>query len=222
LSTTIAVSVFAALALVALAATNGRSPRLYALAKPATTISLFLVTGWPGADFSIAVVVALVFSLFGDIALLRIDSTRHFLAGVGFFFVAHVALTYAFLFGGGAGWAVGVGVAGLLALGVSLATLRHIWPHVAVRMRVPFLIYGAAITIMFSSACAVYAGPWSADLRSAVLAGAILFYLGDMTLALNQFGTPLPQGQTISMALYWSGQLAFALAARWVDAGILS
>ena len=96
---------------------------LFLFAKPATTLSLLLITGLPAQDrFGVLVVGALLLSALGDTALLH-DGRGFFLAGLLLFLLAHAAFTSAFLLGGGRGpWIpTGAGRAGGLRGGLDLA-----------------------------------------------------------------------------------------------------
>jgi uncharacterized membrane protein YhhN len=212
LSVPAAMYVFAALAGVALGSADDRRPKLYGPTKIATSLSLLFVVGLPENRFATAIFVGLIFSAFGDVALLFKDRTRPFLTGVVFFLVAHAAYAAAFVSGVGSFSVVAAAIGAALAAAASLLILRQIWSNVSKTLRGPFLVYGAAISTMCGCAAAFFAGSAPGPIRTLVLAGAVLFYLGDSALALNHFGKRLRYGQTISMAFYWSGQLAFALA----------
>jgi hypothetical protein len=67
----LALLIFGALALIALLTADGRWRWLFLFAKPATTLSLLLVTGMPSQDrFGVLVIGALLLSALGDTALL--------------------------------------------------------------------------------------------------------------------------------------------------------
>lgn len=211
----LALVVFAILAVVGLISAEDRGPRTYAIAKPLTTLSLLLVTGWPAGGFGTAIVAGLVLSVVGDIALLRQQEPRYFVVGLGAFLLAHLAYAAAFLGPGGARVSAAMGLGIVLAAIGAGALLRHIWSGVGAGLKVPVVAYGVVISGMVGAASAFFAGTSPVDVRAAALAGAVLFYFGDTLLALGLFGKPFPLRQTASMALYWAGQLGFALAARW-------
>jgi len=66
-------------------------------------------------------------------------------------------------------------------------------------------------------AFATLAGPWPPAAAAAGAVGALFFYLSDATLAWNRFVEPFPRGRTLTLLLYWIGQLGIALAARWAS-----
>lgn len=124
---------------------------------------------------------ALALSAAGDAFLSR-DGERAFLAGLASFLTAH--LLYIVLFvslGGGAAalaetWRVGVAVAMALA---AAAMIAHLLPRVAPKLRVPIIVYAAAILAMGLAALTTNS--------PAVIAGAILFMLSDGILATERF-----------------------------------
>jgi uncharacterized membrane protein YhhN len=216
----LALVIFGALVLVALLTADGRWPWLFLFAKPATTLSLLLVTGMPSHDrFGVLVVGALLLSALGDTALLH-EGRGFFVAGLLLFLLAHAGFTAAFLLGGGRGELMSLGLLGLVVMGIASAWLvRRIWSGVEPSLRGPVIAYAAAITAMVGAAYLVLAGNWPAYITIPITAGAVSFYLSDALLAWTRFRHPLPLQQTLNLALYWTGQLGIALGARWVSGG---
>jgi len=157
------------------------------------------------------IVVGLVFSLLGDIALLW--PVQGFLAGLVAFLLGHlsylVALTRRVKFLASrpafGAWAI---VAG--------GVLASLWAGVPADMRVPVLVYVTALSAMAAQATSVWiarrAQPDAAKWR-VVAIGAALFVLSDAILATDKFvgGVPLPTLWNLS--LYWLGQWFIARAA---------
>ena len=218
--TELALVIFGALVLVALLTADGRWPWLFLFAKPATTLSLLLVTGMPSHDrFGVLVVGALLLSALGDTALLH-EGRGFFVAGLLLFLLAHAGFTAAFLLGGGRGPLWSWWLLGLAVIAVASAWLvRRIWTGVEPSLRGPVVAYAAAITAMVGAAYLVLAGNWPAYITISITAGAVSFYLSDALLAWTRFRHPLPMQQTLNLALYWTGQLGIALGARWVAGG---
>jgi uncharacterized membrane protein YhhN len=218
---TISLVVFGALLAVALLSADRRLSPVFTMVKPFVTLSLLLVTGLPrGNRFTLLMVLGLLFSAIGDAALLN-DTRGFFLAGVGFFLIAHLAYTAAFVWGGGAAplstaspW---LGVAVMTA--ATLWLMRRIWAGVTPGLKVAAGVYAVAVTVTAAAAFWVLAGPWPEPIGLAVTAGALLFYCGDSILAWDKFHGRLRHGQTLNLAFYWVGQLGLALAARWVGSG---
>jgi uncharacterized membrane protein YhhN len=216
----LALVIFGALVLVALLTADGRWPWLFLFAKPATTLSLLLVTGMPSHDrFGVLVVGGLLLSALGDTALLH-EGRGFFVAGLLLFLLAHAGYTAAFLLGGGRGPLMSTALIGLAVISASSMWLvRRIWRGVDPNLRGPVIVYAAAITLMVGAAYVVLAGPWPVYITIPLTAGAVSFYLSDALLAWTRFRHPLPLQQTLNLALYWTGQLGIALGARWVAGG---
>lgn len=149
--------------------------------------------------------VALVFSLIGDVLLLWKDK-RLFLLGLVAFLTGHLA--YAAMF-----WALGVnavqtGVAALV-LGVFAAVVwRWLGPHTG-RLAPAVAAYIAVISLMVALAAG------AADARPArlgLLAAATLFFLSDLCVARDRFIAPGPNNRMVGLPLYYAAQLAFAYA----------
>jgi uncharacterized membrane protein YhhN len=217
----LALILFGALGLVALVSADGRWPYCFRLAKPATTLALLTVTGFPaqGAQFELLVVVGLLLCAVGDTALLG-QGRSFFLAGLFFFLLAHLAYTLAFLLGGGAGPVASSALAGFgVVVAATLWLVRRIWRGVEPALRGPVLAYAAAITVMVGAAYLVLAGPWPARVGIAVTGGAVLFYLSDALLAWSRFRQAFGHQQSLTLVFYWAGQFGIALGARWVAEG---
>lgn len=209
------VAVFAAAVVAALYGVEAGRAAVHRLAKPLATLSLFGVLapeiGHHGDAFFAA---GLALSAAGDVALL-FEGERGFMAGVVFFLLAQLAYAAGFMSGGaiGASWTP---LVGLLLFGATSAYLvRAILPGAPAPLRLPVLVYAAGITAMLAVALASVAGPWPAAAGAAAAAGAVLFYLSDGNLAWQQFVRPYAHGHTITLSLYWAGQLGLMLGARW-------
>ena len=157
------------------------------------------------------IVIGLVFSLLGDIALLW--PVQGFLAGLVAFLLGHlsylVALTRRVKF-----------LASRPAFGawiiVAGCVLASLWAGVPADLRVPVLVYVTALSAMAAQATSVWivrrAQPDAAKWR-VVAIGAALFVLSDAILATDRFvgGVPLPTLWNLS--IYWLGQWFIARAA---------
>ncbi|HEY0707856.1 MAG TPA: lysoplasmalogenase [Polyangia bacterium] len=205
---------------VSLITADGRWPSLFVFTKPATTLSLLLVTGLPANDrFGVLVVGAILLSALGDTALLH-EGRGFFVTGLLLFLCAHGSYTFAFLSGGGrAPWASSALVGGAIFFAATGWLLYQIWPGIERGLRFPVMVYGLAITVMVSAAYLVLAGPWPDYISVPLAAGAVSFYLSDALLAWTHFRQTLPQQQTLNLGLYWTGQLGIAVATRFVVGG---
>lgn len=211
-------ALFLAAVVLALYAVEDDRPALFRFAKPAATLFLFGIAGVPPQGIlGTLVLVGIAFSLAADIALLS-DGQPAFITGLVLALGAHLA--YAFAFGAGNGAPEGLAPFVPLAIfGIaSVWLVRTLWPTVG-SLRGPFVLYAAAITMMVTALFGTLAGPWPPPVSIAAAVGAVLFYFSDANLAWNRFALPYAHGQTVTLSLYWAGQLGIALAARW--AGVL-
>jgi uncharacterized membrane protein YhhN len=131
-------------------------------------------------DGPLLLTAALAFSALGDAVLSR-SGERNFLAGLASFLVGHALYISLFASFSGA-WAVPdlarVVLAIVMALG-ALAMMAVLWPLVSPRLRVPILVYAAAIFIMGLSALTMNS--------VLIVAGASLFMISDGLLASERF-----------------------------------
>jgi uncharacterized membrane protein YhhN len=171
-----------------------QNKRLEYLAKPATMVFLIaavLAMDTPSTTARTCFVVALAFSLLGDVFLMLPDRERWFVFGLGAFLIGHLAYIPGL-------WALGVTagplLVGLLIVVASMATLgRHI-----------VTVYMLVISVMVASAIGT--------LRPAAIVGAVLFYCSDALIAWNGFIKEYAWGKVAIMVTYHLGQLGLALS----------
>ena len=186
------------------ASTNRRTAE-YVL-KPLTMVGLVAValTLDPSSDFARwVVVVALVFSLAGDIFLML--PADLFVQGLGSFLIAHVLYVIALV-------ALGVGVGGFIvglvvvAIGALFIGRRIIAGAAATdrALAVPVTAYMVVISFMVMTACAT-------GLFFAVI-GALLFFTSDAVLGWTRFVKDFPKSHVIVMVTYHLGQAGLVLA----------
>ncbi len=177
--------------------------------KPLTTvllIALALTGGAIRSNYGSLVVVAMVFSLFGDIFLML--PKDRFLQGLLNFLVAHVLLIFAFtLDWPGVTWGLFLAVA-VAALGMYLALASHLG-----RMKAPVTVYISVIGVMVWVGCERWLGTGSV---SGLLAGtgAILFMFSDSVLGLNRFRASFRSADLIVLSSYWVSLWLIALSVR--------
>jgi len=184
------------------------------VAKPVATLSLIPVAlGGTDVLTTTLVTIGLVLSTAGDVALLSKARTA-FMVGLCAFLVAHLFYAGAFLVEGmGPGWSPLVGI---FVFGCASGWLvRRMWSGLLPALRVPLMVYTGVCTAMAATAMATLTGPWPEPAAYAAAGGALLFFLSDANLAWIDFVEPYPHGQTVTLSLYWTGQLGIALAARW-------
>ncbi len=211
--------VYAALVVAALVGVEARKVVLFAISKPAATLSLLLIVGAPHGRFGTAVVVGILLAAVGD-AILVSDKPAAFMGGLVLFLLAHVSYAVGFLDGLSPDACCSLPISGLLVVVVASAMLvRRLWSGVSAGLRIPLVLYAAAISVMVGTAFLTIGGAWPARVTTAAALGALVFYVSDVNLAWNQFARPYPHGRTVTLVTYWTGQLGVALAARWYGQG---
>ena len=187
------------------------------IGKPAATIALLLIVGLPPHNtFGWLITAGIIFSLLGDIFLLG-DGDREFMIAVALVLVAHVLYSAAF-FGvsgrsqtGSDAWSLPA--PGYVVIVLTAVLVRLLWPGLG-KMRIPVLVYAAAITVMVTSALGTVGGPLPPTAAILAAAGAFIFYISDSTLAWNRFKRPYRHAPLITLSTYWVGQIGIALSAR--------
>ena len=177
------------------------------VAKPLVIVALaWLALTMGAADLDIGryLLVALGFSLAGDIFLLG-KSAIDFSGGLASFLVAHIAFVLAFLAHGfEPRWAL-VGL--LVALPLSLTAGRRIARAAA---REGGAALGAAVTayLVVLAAMVVAASGTAIPL---VLLGALAFMFSDMVLALDRFVGPRAHAPMLVIVTYHLGQMMMVI-----------
>jgi len=171
-------------------------------AKPLVLSSLLVVAVVLGATSSTAgvwLLVALVFGLLGDVALLS-DSLPRFRAGVAAFLVGHLAYVACFA-------SLGLPMpvwswAGLVVLAAALFATRGVVPAThrleGPALSVPVAVYSVVIGAMLL--CAWFTGV------PLVALGASVFVVSDAVLSMDRFVRPIPHARLILMVTYHVGQ----------------
>jgi uncharacterized membrane protein YhhN len=185
-------------------ATERRPVRL--VAKPATLMALIAVAATlDPADERIRtwIVVGLVLSLAGDAFLLFEE--RFFVPGLVSFLLGHLAYIVGLQL---APTSAAGTIAGLVVVAVAIATVgRRIVAGVRAgehpELTAPVIVYLVAISAMVVSAFGT--------LAPAAIAGALLFYASDATLAWNRFLERRRHGGLAVMVTYHLGQIGLVL-----------
>jgi uncharacterized membrane protein YhhN len=188
------------------------------LFKPISTllvIGVALAAFWEpdqNPTYTIGVLVGLLLSFGGDMALMFQENRKAFTIGLGLFLAAHLAYTVVFiLLGQTTAWDL---LSGLVLLTAALALYRLFAPQLGT-MKIPVIVYIVVISLMVHRSFAAFASPlFSATQAWMIAAGAALFYISDVILAANRFWRPWKY-QRISLAFYYSGQLLIALAGSY-------
>ncbi len=194
----------------------GRRRQVYVF-KPLSTVLVIAAAGMsllePIRDlrYTVGVLVGLVFSLGGDVALM-FEGRKTFVTGLALFLMAHVAYTVVFTsLGRCSPWDV-LSAALLLLAGAGFYTL--IRPGLG-PLKGPVIAYMVVISVMVHRAFSTLASPLFGPAQALMVAGgALLFYASDVILAANRFWKPW-QYHRFSLALYYGGQFLIALAASY-------
>ena len=162
--------------------------------------------------FTTYVLVGLIFSLGGDMALMFPQNRKAFSLGLGLFLTAHMVYTIVFLrLGAFTIWSV-IPIILILFIGVSFYRMIHLKLG---SMKLPVMAYIMIISVMVVGAFSLLMNPDIGLTQGLmVLTGALLFYVSDLILAANRFWKEW-QYNRISLAFYYSGQLLIALAASY-------
>ncbi|MFT3914544.1 MAG: lysoplasmalogenase [Anaeromyxobacteraceae bacterium] len=162
-------------------------------------IALALARGAAGGGaLDQALLAGLCLSTVGD-ALLLSPARTAFLAGLVAFLLAHVAYAagFATVLAAPAAWAAA-------PLGVAFAlVLRWLWPHLGT-MRAPVVAYCVVISLMVWLALGTG--------RGTVIAGALLFYVSDLTVARDRFVKEAFANRLVGLPLYYAAQVLLALS----------
>lgn len=210
-STTLAI-VGSALTMVALAAVlffesrdAERGVGLF-ITKPLASTGFLVTAAANGAfdsTFGVAVFVALVFSFWGDVFLMS-KAVPWFRAGLFSFLAGHVAFAVAFAMSGLS--LVYGGAALLVFVPVGVLVSRWLLPNVEGAMKGPVVAYILVITVMVLLALGAFGGgsPWF------VPAGAVAFYLSDLSVARERFVTSSMVNRLWGLPMYYFAQHLFA------------
>ena len=200
------------------ATVRGWRGRVYVF-KPLTTL-LILALAWhlPGAlpVYKAMVLAGLVFSLFGDVFLML--PRDRFVAGLLSFLIAHLLYVRAFTDGANAGLAYYPGGfrftpwALVPFLIYTAVLLRILLPHVPRALKVPVIVYAAALLVMAWQAAE--RGASGASGGALAMAGGVLFVASDSALALDRFRRRFPAAQPLVLGTYFLAQTLIALSVR--------
>ncbi|MDJ0701234.1 MAG: lysoplasmalogenase family protein [Woeseiaceae bacterium] len=170
-------------------------------------IGVALASGATRSLYGRAILAGLAFSWFGDMFLVG-QSQVFFYAGLVAFLLGHIAYIAAFAAHGVDGrWLF----AAALPVAVA-ATLVTIWltPHTAPQLLVPVRTYTVVISVMvvMSFGARGAGGPWI------MVAGAVLFYLSDLSVAALRLVETAWPTYALGLPFYYGGQVLLALSTR--------
>lgn len=182
--------------------------------KPLSTVLVIVVallslhTPHARPAFTWWVVAGLVLSLGGDVALM-FKGAKWFLGGLVLFLLAQVVYAIGFTLPNGFHSEDLVTAAVLLVIAGSVYLYLRLGLG---RMRVPVVFYMLVITFMVSRALSAFFGTAFTLTQAWLLsAGALLFWMSDLLLAVNRFRRPF-RAEPLGLFLYYGGQLLIALS----------
>ena len=180
--------------------------------KTVASVSFVVVAAMQSCSKSVyhqAILTGLALSLVGDV-LLALPGERFFLAGLVSFLLGHVAFVVAFFWLGSLGPMMFAGLG--LGLIIGIRVFQWLAPNLG-DMKKPVIAYMAVITVMVSGALAVAeVGTIPTLGRFLVLAGALSFYVSDVTVAKDRFVDGLFVNRLVGLPLYYIGQFMFAFS----------
>jgi uncharacterized membrane protein YhhN len=186
-----------------------RSAALEHVAKPLVMVALgwlALTMGATQSQVGALVLVALGFSLVGDVFLLG-RSTTDFFGGLMAFLLAHAAYIFAFLLLGFQHWWALAGFLIVVALG---ATSGRRIVRAAARQGGRRLGAGVTAYLVVISAMVVTG---SGTARPLVLLGALAFLISDTVLAMDRFVGQRPHARLVVIVTYHLGQAMMVIGA---------
>ena len=147
------------------------------------------------------VVLALLFSAAGDVAL-EVDGERLFIVGLAFFLIAHlfyvVALMQNITF-------LPIALVPLILIGlIALLLTRRLLPKLG-SLHIPVTLYISIIVAM--GVAAALHSPFNV----LIVVGAIVFMLSDATIAVHKFLQPVPRRDFVVMATYYAAQFLLVM-----------
>jgi uncharacterized membrane protein YhhN len=205
----------AALSLTALLHAERRGAFAHRAVFKTLTTLLFVLTAWaagPVGSYGGYLFAGLLLSALGDLLLIP-RAKPSFAAGLCAFLLAHLLYVLAFTTLApleGANWPLLVGLAALTS-----AFLYLFWERFG-GLRLAVAVYAAVMTLMLASAWSVLLNAEVAATAGALIAaGATLFYLSDLFVALERFAARRFINKLLGLPLYYAAQfmLAFSLAA---------
>ena len=200
-------------AIFAIAYKQKQNKRMYAIFKPLTTVLIIVIAliihDKTASIYSQLMIVALLFSLIGDVFLLN---KKYFLHGLLAFLIAHVCFTLAFTSPFGFQWKGITLVPLVLIAGVYYNYLRKELK----KYSIPVFVYMTVLVIMNWQAINLYIS--SGEIHFLALAiGSIVFSFSDSVLAFNKFKKPFKSAEILILSSYWISIWIFTIVGFYVN-----
>jgi len=187
--------------------------KMYAVFKPITTILIVIISIVIYQKnhnlYSAIIIVALVFSLIGDLFLI---GENYFLYGLSSFLLAHIAFTIAFTKISGFNWNIIVILILLVVGGTYLNFLRkdlnnYLIP-VAVYISVIIIMNWQAIGLVLIDNSFIFIG---------IAVASLLFSFSDSIIAYNKFVKPFKSAEILILSTYWIAIYIFTIAGLYIN-----
>jgi uncharacterized membrane protein YhhN len=189
------------------AVVDERNPGLsreFKMAASTAVIALVFVLSPERSAYLVLIVVALVASWIGDLAL-SFDGRTPFVVGLVAFAGAHIAYIAAF-FARSALDTTTLAIAGIAMAVFAVVVIRWLTPHRPEELSAPIIVYVVIISVMVATAFATNAT--DPDIRIPI--AAVAFAVSDLFVARQRFVTSSKVNRIVGLPLYFVAQTIFA------------
>lgn len=178
--------------------------RFFKMVASTAVIALVFVQSPERSTYLILIVVALVASWIGDLAL-SFDGRTPFVVGLVAFAGAHVAYIAAFLARSALDTTT-LAIAGTAMAVFAVVVIRWLSPHRPAELKIPIIVYVVIISVMVATAFATNAT--DPDIRIPI--AAVAFAASDLFVARQRFVTSSRVNRLVGLPLYFVAQTIFA------------
>ena len=155
------------------------------------------------------VLLALIFSWLGDLALMKDGEEMYFLLGLGSFMLAQ--LTYTYIYFNSTFQKPEFQLTPLLPiLTFTIFLLAFVLKNAPTAMQIPIAVYAVCITAMASMA-RLRMGLTSNHSFQWVMLGSLLFVISDSAIAVDKFYQPIPYDEVVIMSTYIAAQVLIVI-----------
>lgn len=186
---------------------------IFAIFKPLTTLLIILIAVLifreTGSTYSAIMILALVFSLIGDVFLIR---DNYFLPGLVSFLIAHIC----FIIGFTSLYGVDFNLTPLLFLALIGGLYFNFLRPYLKQFTLPVLVYIVVILVMNWQAINLVISNGN-QLFYALAVGSLLFSFSDSILAYNKFKKPFKSAEALILSTYWFAIFTFTIVGLYID-----
>lgn len=206
---------FAALitAIIAIVFRQQGGTKMYSIFKPLTTILIIfiglIISKNTQSSYSVVILVALFFSLIGDIFLI---SKEYFLQGLSSFLLAHICFIIGFTSLYGFNWNLILLIILALISGIYYNFLRKDLKNYSI----PVLVYITVIVVMNWQAIGLVINNHDFIFIGIAIA-SLLFSFSDAIIAYNKFKKPFKIAEILILSTYWISIYIFTIAGIYLE-----